>query len=247
MRMYSSALVIKWEFHLLHILPNTAHTHGKKKKKRFTCHLLLSHNTFIERQTKGERKKRGGYGGREKGNKLREREREVTATVWWSLTQEFSLRSREAVEDEADTQARLCVQVPPRCPARFHPPSTPTLPRQPRLLSTNQGTGGRRHSGDTSKRFLGERLRADAGTTQRSTEESRDGQLEKRSPNGMEKRSLTRTKHFILFTNQHYASRASKNPDTFFSLPWANGPLEYVNKGDNLIKKIQSSSLREQS
>lgn len=38
-----------------------------------------------------------------------------------------------------------------------------------------------------------------------------------------------------------------KNPDTFFSLPWANGPLEYVNKGDNLIKKIQSSSLREQS
>lgn len=177
----------------------------------------------------------------------REREREVTATVWWSLTQEFSLRSREAVEDEADTQARLCVQVPPRCPARFHPPSTPTLPRQPRLLSTNQGTGGRRHSGDTSKRSLGERLRADAGTTQRSTEESRDGQLEKRSPNGMEKRSPTRTKHFILFTNQHYASRASKNPDTFFSLPWANGPLEYVNKGDNLIKKIQSSSLREQS
>lgn len=212
--------------------------------------ICYSHNTFIERQTKGsERKEEDMEGERKEINweRGRVREREVIATVWWSLTQEFSLRSREAVEDEADTQARLCVQVPPRCPARFHPPSTPTLPRQPRLLSTNQGTGGRRHSGDTSKRSLGERLRADAGTTQRSTEESRDGQLEKRSPNGMEKRSLTRTKHFILFTNQHYASRASKNPDTFFSLPWANGPLEYVNKGDNLIKKIQSSSLREQS
>lgn len=146
------------------------------------------------------------------------REREVTATVWWSLTLEFSLRSREAVEDEAGAQARLCVQVPPCCPARFHPPSTPTLPRQPRLLSTNQGIGGRRHSGDTSKRSLGERLRADAGTTQRSTEESRDGQLEKKkkSPNGMEKRSPSRTKHFILFTNQHYASRASKKPRHIF-------------------------------
>jgi len=144
--------------------------------------MLLSHNTLIERQTKGsERKEEDIEGERKEINweRGREREREVIATVWWSLTQEFSLRSREAVEDEADTQARLCVQVPPCCPARFHPPSTPTLPRQPRLLSTNQGTGGRRHSGDTSKRSLGERLRADAGTTQRSTEESRDGQLKK--------------------------------------------------------------------
>lgn len=133
----------------------------------------------------------------------REREREVTATVWWSLTQEFSLRSREAVEDEADTQAGLCVQVPPSAPLPFIPHPLPHCPRQPRLLSTNQGIRGRRHSGDTSKLSLGERLRADAGTTQRSTEESSDGQLEKRSPNGMEKRSPTRTKHFILFTNQH--------------------------------------------
>lgn len=117
------------------------------------------------------------------------------------------------------------MQVPSCCPARFHPPSTPTLPRQPRLLSTNQGTGGRRHSGDTSKRSLGERLRADAGTTQRSTEESRDGQLgegawwwwwfgggvwwvggwgvgvKKRSPNGMEKKGVQAEQN-ISFSSQ---------------------------------------------
>lgn len=60
--------------------------------------------------------------------------------------------------------------------------------------------------------------------------------------------------------NQHYASLASNNSDeilsplrlslAFFtpphlllSAPTANGPLECVNKRDNLIKKIQSSSL----
>lgn len=166
-------------------------------------------------------KKSGVHVGREKEEInwecRREREREVMATVWWSLTQEFRLRSREAVEDEADTQAGLCVQVPPCCPAPFHPPSTPTSPRQPRLLSTNQGTRGRRHSGDTSKRSLGERLRADAGTTQRSTEESRDGQLEKKGVQmEWKKRSPTRTKHFILFTNQHYASQASQKPRHIF-------------------------------
>ncbi|CAG13086.1 unnamed protein product [Tetraodon nigroviridis] len=106
---------------------------------------------------------------------------------------------RKQLQDEADTQARLCVQVPPRCPARFHPPSTPTSPRQPRLLSTNQGTGGRRHSGDTSKRSLGERLRADAGTTQRSTEESRDGQLEKKESkwNGKKESKQNKTFHSL--------------------------------------------------
>lgn len=144
------------------------------------------------------------------------------------------------------TGKALCAGAPslPRSlssPIHSHiaPPAPPAIHQS--------GHRGAAAQWDTSKRSLGERLRADAGTTQRSTEESRDGQLEKRSPNGMEKRSPTRTKHFILFTNQHYASHASKNPDTFFSLPWANGPLEYVNKGDNLIKKIQSSSLREQS
>lgn len=113
-------------------------------------------------------------------------------------------------------QGSVC-RCPLTAPLPFIPHPLPHCPRQPRLLSTNQGTRGRRHSGDTSKPSLGERLRADAGTTQRSTEESRDGQLEKRSPNGMEKRSPTRTKHFILFTNQHYASQASPKTQTHFS------------------------------
>lgn len=168
-----------------------------------------------------EAKKRGVHVGREKEGInwkcWREREREVMATVWWSLTQEFSLRSREAVEDEADSQAGLCVQVPPRCPAPFHPPSTPTSPRQPRLLSTNQGTRGRRHSGATSKRSLGERLRADAGTTQRSTEESRDGQLEKRSPNGMEKKESNQNKTFHSLHKPALCQPSIQKTQTHFS------------------------------
>lgn len=59
---------------------------------------------------------------------------EVMATVWWSLTQEFRLRSREAVEDEADTGRALCAGAPllPRSlssPIHSHiaPPAPPAI------------------------------------------------------------------------------------------------------------------------
>lgn len=45
---------------MIHILLNTPHT------ERFTCHLLLSHNTFIERQTKGSERKEEDMEGERK-------------------------------------------------------------------------------------------------------------------------------------------------------------------------------------
>lgn len=60
---------------------------------------------------------------------------------------------------ELKAQARLCMQVPSRCPAHFHPPSAPTPPL-PRLPSANRIARGWRHSGATSKARSSEKLRA---------------------------------------------------------------------------------------
>lgn len=178
----------------------------------------------------------------------RERKREVTATVWWSLTHEFSLRSREAVEDEADTQAGLCVQVPPNCPAPFHPPSTPTLPPPAPPAIHQSGHKGAAAQWGYIKAFS--RWEAQGwcwhNTEEHRRKRGRPVRKKESKWNGKKESNQNKTFH-SLHKPALCQPSIPKNPDTFFSLPWANGPLEYMNKGDNLIKKIQSSSLKEQS
>lgn len=166
---------------------------------------------------------------------------------------------------ELEAQARLCVQVPSHCPVHFHPSSTPTLPQLPRLLSANRIARGWRHSRATSKAWSGERLRAWCWhTTKSHTRErqkgSRGGQFKKKAvqTHPFSEKGISRTKHFILLPKPalcqlriQQTRRDSFPPSLAFlapphlllSAPTANGPLPCVNKRDNLIKKIQSSSL----
>lgn len=62
---------------MIHILLNTPH----RKDSPVICSSLITHLQRDRETDKREQKKRGGYGGKEKGNKLRETEREVIATV----------------------------------------------------------------------------------------------------------------------------------------------------------------------
>ena len=143
MRMYSSALGIKWEFHLLHFLPNTAHTHGKKKKKKDSpviCCSLITH-LLRDRQKGSERKEEDMEGERKEINWERGRGRsQRPCDGRWHRSSACG-QGKQLKMKQTHRQGSVC-RCPLAAPLAFIPHPLPHCPASPACYPPIRAQGG---------------------------------------------------------------------------------------------------------
>lgn len=160
----------------------------------------------------------------------RERERKgVTSTVWWWLTQKFTVRSGYTVEAGAgSTGQALCagaLSLPRSLSSLLHSHTAPAAPAAPPAVSQSdcEGVAAQRGyiKGPERWEAQGLMLAHNKVSNKRETErEQRRTVLKKQSKlTPSQRRASAEQNNSFSSQNQHYASLVSNNPDEILFPP----------------------------